>query len=195
MKVLKQHHTHKRKAPMGPKMSKNMERYQAILMHWFREKPTLEYEALLGEEAEQVLQAIITSTVDIGLHRPQWGRKLWRTYQDGWSSTLLALQAHLQFIEELRSHLGNSTRRYHWPRRKCLDEIYKRSKAWEQKVIQAFKRDENPHRAQKLLRECGQYGPSYYRLLREPPSLAFLAQKLEIYGRVLSEKPHKNIPA
>ena len=42
----------------------------------------------------------------VGLHHPTWGRKLWRTYQDGWSPTLLALQAHLQFIEELRSHMG-----------------------------------------------------------------------------------------
>jgi hypothetical protein len=46
-----------------------------------------------------------------------------------------------------------------------------------EKVIQAFKRDEDPHQAQKQLGECGQYGTSYYRLLREPPSLAFLAQE------------------
>jgi hypothetical protein len=77
----------------------------------------------------------------------------------------------------LRSHLGNSMRRYRWPRCKCLDEIYKQSQAWECKVIKAFRRGEDPHRAQKQLEECGQYGPSYYRLLREPPTLEFLAQE------------------
>ena len=43
--------------------------------------------------------------------------------------------AHLQFIEDLRSHLGKSSRKYRWPHRKCLEEIYKRSKG-KQKVIQ-----------------------------------------------------------
>jgi hypothetical protein len=119
----------------------------------------------------------LDATIEIGLQHPYWGRKLWRTYQDGWSPNLLALQAHLQFIEKLRSHLGNSTRRHRWPRRKCLDEIYKRSQAWECKVIEAFQTDEDPHRAQKQLGECGQYGPSYYRLLREPPTQEFLAQE------------------
>ena len=113
---------------MRPKTPKNMERYQALLMHWFHEEPALDYERLTGEEAEKALQDLMTATIDVGLQHPQWGRKLWRTYQDGWSPTLLALQAHLQFIEELQSHLGNLTRKYRWPRRKCLDEIYKRSK-------------------------------------------------------------------
>ena len=97
---------------MRPKTPKDMERYQALLMHWFREEPASDYEQLTGEEAEQALQALMTATVDVSLQHPQCGRKLWRTYQDGWSPTLLALQAHLQFIEELRSHLGNLTRRY-----------------------------------------------------------------------------------
>jgi hypothetical protein len=39
MKIPKQHHTHKRKAPMRPKTPKDMERYQALLMHWFRKEP------------------------------------------------------------------------------------------------------------------------------------------------------------
>jgi hypothetical protein len=69
--------------------------YQELLMHWFREEPTYEYEALSGEEAEQALQALMTDTVDIGLQYSQCGKKLWRTYQNGWSPTLLALQAHL----------------------------------------------------------------------------------------------------
>ena len=69
---------------MRPKTAKDMERYQALLMHWFIEEPTLEYEALSGEEAEQTLQALMTATVDIGLQHPQWSRKLWRTYQNGW---------------------------------------------------------------------------------------------------------------
>ena len=122
-----------------------MERYQALLTHWFREEPTLEYEWLTGEEAGQAQQALMKAMVDIGLQHTQWGRKLWRTYQDGWSPMLLALQAHLQFIEELRSHLGNSTQQYRRPRHKRLDEIYKRSMLLERKVIQAFKRDEDPH--------------------------------------------------
>ena len=104
MKVPKQHHTHKRKAPGRPRTPKDLERYQSLLSQWFREEPTLEYDSLTGMEAEQALQDLMNATIEIGLQHPQWGRKLWRTYQDGWSPTLLALQAHLQFIEELRSH-------------------------------------------------------------------------------------------
>ena len=36
-------------------------------------------------------------------------------------------QIHLQFIEDLRSHLGKSSQKYQWPCRKYLEEIYKRS--------------------------------------------------------------------
>ena len=177
MAVPKQHHTHRRRPPARPKSQKDLDRYRALLLQWFREEPALDYDNLTGEEAETALQELMQATIDIGLKRPTWGRKLWRTYQDGWSPTLLALQAHLHFIEDLRSHLGNSSRKYRWPRRKCLHEIYKRSKAWEQKVVRAFKRDEDPHRAQKQLGECGHYGPSYYRLLTEPPTLEFLSQE------------------
>ena len=137
----------------------------------------MDYDNLAADEAEQALADLMEATVMIGLQRPSWGRKLWRTYQDGWSPTLIALQAQLQFIEELRSHLGNSKRKYKWPRRSCLQEIRKCSKAWESKVKRAFKRDEDPHRAQKHLGECGEYGPWYYRLLTEPPSLEFLAKE------------------
>ena len=129
-------------------------------MGWFREEPLLDYDSLTNDEAEAALQALMGATMEVGLHHPTWGRKLWRTYQDGWSPTLLALQAHLQFIEELRSHMGNSSTRYCWPRRKCLEEIYKRSRAWEQKVERAFKRDEDPHRAQKQLGNVANMDPA-----------------------------------
>ena len=84
---------------MRPKTPKNMERYQALLMHLFREESTLEYEALSGEEAEHALQALMLATVDIGLQHPQWGRKLWRTYQDGWSPTLIHRRTPKSFRE------------------------------------------------------------------------------------------------
>ena len=48
-----------------------MERYQALLTHWFRKEPALDYERLTREEAEQALQALMTATVDIGLQHPQ----------------------------------------------------------------------------------------------------------------------------
>jgi hypothetical protein len=70
MKVPKQHHIHKRKAPMCSKTPKDMERYQALLMHWFREELTLGYKTLSGEKAEQALQALMTATVDITLQHP-----------------------------------------------------------------------------------------------------------------------------
>ena len=62
---------------MRPKTLKDMERYQALLTHWFRKEPALEYERLTGDEPEQALQALMTATVDIGLQHPQRGRKLW----------------------------------------------------------------------------------------------------------------------
>ena len=70
MKIPKQHHTHKRKAPMRTKTPKDKERYQALLMHWFREEPALDYELLTGEEAEKALQDLMTATIDVGLHHP-----------------------------------------------------------------------------------------------------------------------------
>ena len=141
---------------------KDLVRYNDLLSQWFIEEPALDYDNILAAEAETALTELMEATVTIELQRPNWGRKLWRTYQDGWSPTLIALQAHLQLIEELRSHLGNSKRKYEWPRRLCLQEIRKCSKAWESKVKRAFKRDEDPHRAQKHLGECGEYGPWYY---------------------------------
>ena len=101
MKIPKQHHTHKRLPPTRPRSSKDLERYQALLMGWFREEPTLDYDNLTNEEAEAALQALMEATVEVGLQHPTWGRKLWRMYQDRWSPALLALQVNLQFIEEL----------------------------------------------------------------------------------------------
>ena len=112
MKIPKKHHTHKRLPPSRPRSPQDIERYQALLMGWFREEPLLDYDNLTNDEAEAALQALMGATMEVGLHHPTWCRKLWRTYQDGWSPTLLALQAHLQFIEELRSHMGNSSTRY-----------------------------------------------------------------------------------
>ena len=59
-------------------------------------------------------QELMNATIDTALQRflPQVGR--------GTSS--------------ICSHLGKSYRKYRWPRRKCLEEIYKRSKG-KQKVI------------------------------------------------------------
>ena len=60
---------------MRPKTPKDVERYQALLMHWFREEPALDYEQLTGDEAEQALQALMTATVDIGLQHPPMGQE------------------------------------------------------------------------------------------------------------------------
>jgi hypothetical protein len=117
------------------------------------------------------------ATLEIGQSKPNWGKKLWRTYRDGWSPVLLALQAHLSFIEKLRSHMGNSSRKYLWPRRTWMHQITQASQEWEKKVQRTFKRDKDPHRAQKQLGECGEFGPWYYRLLTEPPHLSFLEEK------------------
>ena len=57
---------------------------------------------------ETAYQELMNATIDTDLQRPTWG--------------------------DLRSHLGKSSRKYRWPRRKCLEEIYKRSKG-KQKVI------------------------------------------------------------
>ena len=52
-------------------------------MGWFREEPLLDYDSLTNEEAEAALQALMGATMEVGLQHPTWGRKLWRTYQDG----------------------------------------------------------------------------------------------------------------
>jgi hypothetical protein len=75
MKVPKQHHTHKRKASGRPRTPKDLDRYQALLSQWFREEPTLEYDSLAGEEAEQTLQDLMDATIEIGLQQPHLGRK------------------------------------------------------------------------------------------------------------------------
>ena len=55
-----------------------------------------------------------------------------------------------------------------------MHQIMQASQEWENKVQRAFKRDKDPHRAQKQLGECGEFGPWYYRLITEPPNLGFL---------------------
>ena len=78
------------------------------------------------EEAEQALKELMEATVEIGQSNPNWGKKLWRTYGDGWSPVLLALQAHLFFIEKLWSHMGNSSRKYLWPRSLISERVKSR---------------------------------------------------------------------
>jgi hypothetical protein len=112
MTVPKHHHTQQRRSPAQPKSQKDLDRYQALLLQWFREEPALDYDNLTGDEAETALQELMHATIDIGLQRPTWGRKLWRTNQDEWSPTLLALQTHLHFIADLWSHFGNTSRKY-----------------------------------------------------------------------------------
>ena len=58
-----------------------------------------------------------------------------------------------------------------------MHQIMQASQEWEKKVQRAFKRGKDPHRAQKPLGECGEFGPWYYRLLTEPPNLGFLDGK------------------
>jgi len=43
----------------------------------------LDYDNLTNEEAETALQALMEATIEVGMQHPTWGRKLWRTYQDG----------------------------------------------------------------------------------------------------------------
>ena len=76
MAVPKQHHTHRRHPPARPKSQKDLDRYQALLLQWFREEPALDYENLSGDEAETALQELMHPTIDIGLQRPTWGRNL-----------------------------------------------------------------------------------------------------------------------
>ena len=80
MKIPKKHHTHKRLPPSRPRLPKNLERYQALLMGWLREEPLLDYDNLTNEEAEAALQALMGATIEVELQHPTWGRKLWRTY-------------------------------------------------------------------------------------------------------------------
>ena len=56
--------------PARPKSQKDLDRYQALLLQWFREEPALDYDNLTGEEAETALQELIQATIDIGLKRP-----------------------------------------------------------------------------------------------------------------------------
>ena len=54
-----------------------------------------------------------------------------------------------------------------------MHQITQASQEWEKKVQRDFKRDKDPHRAQKQLGECGEFRPWYYRLITEPPNLGF----------------------
>ena len=70
MAVLKQHHTHRRLPLARPNLQKYLDRYQALLLQWFREEPALNYENLNGDEAETALQELMHTTIAIGLQRP-----------------------------------------------------------------------------------------------------------------------------
>ena len=177
MKVPKEHHQFKRQTTGCSRTKKDLDRYKDLLAQWFRAAPELDYDNMPVEEAERALKELMEATVEIGQSKPNWGKKLWRTYRDGWSPVLLALQAHLFFIEKLQSRMGNSSRKYLWPRRTWMHQITQASQEWEKKVQRAFKRDKDPHRAQKQLGECGEFGPWYYRLITEPPHMGFLEEE------------------
>jgi hypothetical protein len=48
-----------------------------------------------------------------------------------------------------------------------MHRITQTNQEWEKKVQRAFKRDKDPHRAQKHLGECREFGSWYYRLILE----------------------------
>ena len=123
MKVPKEHHQFKRQTSGCPRTKKDLDRYKDLLAQWFRAAPELDYDRMTEAEAEQALKELMEATVEIGQSKPNWGKKLWQTNRDGWSPVLLALQAHLSFIEHLRSHMGNSSRKYLWPRRTWMHQI------------------------------------------------------------------------
>jgi len=80
-------------------------------------------------------QELMNATIDTALQRPTWGRKLSPYGQPGAENYRHSFLPQVgRGTSSIRSHLGKSSRKYRWPRRKCLEEIYKRSKG-KQKVI------------------------------------------------------------
>ena len=111
MKVSKAHNQFKRQTTGCPRTKKDLGRYKDLLAQWFRAAPELDYDSMTVGEAEPALKALMEATVKIGQSKFNWSKKLWRTYRDRWSLVLLALQAHLSFIETLWSHMGTRSRR------------------------------------------------------------------------------------
>jgi hypothetical protein len=70
MAVPKQHHTFRHRSPARPKSQKDLDRYQALILQWFRKEPALDYDNLTGDKAETALQELMQTTIDIGLQRP-----------------------------------------------------------------------------------------------------------------------------
>ena len=145
MKIPKQHHTHKRPPPTQPRSLKNLERYQALLTSWFREEPTLDYDNLTNEEAEAALQALMEATIEVG-YNTQPGAENYgaRTKTDGSQPYWRCRPTYnlLKSFEAIWATLPRDTAGFD---DKCLDEIYKRSRAREKNVERALKRDEDPH--------------------------------------------------
>jgi len=82
-------------------------------------------------------QELMNATIDTALQRPTWGRKLSPYGQPGAENYRHSFLPQVgRGTSSIRSHLGKSSRKYRWPRRKCLEEIYKRSKG-KQKVIRS----------------------------------------------------------
>ena len=80
-------------------------------------------------------QELTNATIDTALQRPTWGRKLSPYGQPGAENYRHSFLPQVcRGTSSIRSHLVKSSRKYRWPRRKCLEEIYKRSKG-NQKVI------------------------------------------------------------
>ena len=54
----------------NPRAQKDLDRYKDLLSQWFSEEPTLDYDNLAVNEAEQALVDLMKATVTIGLQRP-----------------------------------------------------------------------------------------------------------------------------
>ena len=67
-------------------------------------------DALYLAEASDYLYKLCLHSAGLELGGSTWKKKKWRTYKDGWSPSMVALQYHLKFVVDMQRHLGSSRR-------------------------------------------------------------------------------------
>ena len=122
------------------------------------------------EEASDYLYNLCIHSAGLNLGGSTWKRKKWRTYKDGWSPSMVALQYHLQFVVDLQRHLGGSTRFPAWHGSAGLQNMFRRASEWEDQV-KSLPWEDIRDASNILDKAEPDKGPSHYRLRTSLPSL------------------------
>ena len=121
-------------------------------------------------EASDYLYNLCLHSAGLDLGGSTWKKKKWRTYKDGWSPSMVALQYHLKFVVDMQRHLGSSRRFPLWHGQMGMQNMFRRATEWETQV-KALPWESIMDAYTILDKTEPDKGPAHYRLRTTLPTL------------------------